>query len=1358
MHCSFALFSSLLYFLAESPSLTSRRLSVRRVPRSFSRTLHARDQGIEFPSSFFFPGCFLRIMRYSVPVAKRTRAQTRSSLRDRRPREEIIVDEVDEDVEFLGEADLMVENWRNSSKGLAEAEDVISIDSVDSADLGNGDGVPVVGESGFLDSAQSRSCSGKLDGRRKDSSHVDCDEGDVSSDKPVGVRTALNPDSTMRRKQEGPLKNSGAAVSVRDGSIGEISGSKCDCGKKLNLTSSPGRDMVETAALKVDEEHSYIEIMDVSDEMETSSSEDEVSSSEDNNTASEDEDCVGKMSTTSVSMGNSSSSSEEDVGDGKNASKCEITEEESAFNGPQEGKPLPDLKIWKASQCDITEEESASDRHREGMPVPDLKKRKVLGLKILTSSLRGEDHDKESDVNVCEERNCVALRTRSHFGRQGRDMMKVGTCSHPICLDDDDLGLSQNYCVKDEFLINLDSHHVRDKTYFGAMSSYRKASSMSVVDKSMDVKDDDISDSEKHNPENFSPKSIKRKARSNIDDGPECLQKECGKGEDIPSMKRKAGSNIENVAECQRRECGKGEDFPFLSKKKRVRSPQDCDVIKILVDSIWDKGEISPKKVDAFRDATCEGETNRQSSGCILPLKFTFGEGEPEQLEKSDYEKELDKLWDELDFCLRTREIDSYNTDMVESKDVDPQPDFDRVTLCSQGNHEFILDEEIGSRCKHCFFLQLEIKYVPPVLSTDPLEKSGRRVCGRYDREDYLLEKLHSQDSSCDLQDGLAPANVHGTVWDLIPGVRSNLYPHQREGFEFIWKNIAGGIQLDELRRQTTVGCDGGCIISHAPGTGKSRLTIVFLQTYMELFPRCRPVIIAPRSMLLTWEEEFRKWNKDIAFHNLNNPELSGRESKTAMSLLRHFKHGDLGKKYVRMAKLYSWRKKSSILGVSYALFRSFTWQNRKDGTPRNKTEDEQRKILLELPGLLVLDEGHTPRNDRSLIWKALRKVETQRRIILSGTPFQNNFDELFNTLCLVRPKFAERIPLGCFGNFPRKRGRKRSKVRGEWDVMAQSIVKKNNDGLEKLRAMIDPFVHVHKGNILKERLPGLRDSVIVLRPGELQKSLLDIVQSVKNTFLLGHLVSSISVHPFLFSQCSVSESEGLTVDRSNLESLRKKPEAGVKTRFLVELIRLSEAMHEKVLVFSQFIVPLTFIRDLLKSTFHWTDGKELLYMDGQADIKQRQSSINAFNDPTSEVRVLLASTKACSEGINLVGASRVVLMDVVWNPSVERQAISRAYRLGQENVVYIYHLITSGTIEAEKYCRQVEKDRLSELVFASSDPGQKVTSTGPDDKILEELIHHPSLSDMFERIIHQPKESNLIETFNLVDISQASL
>ncbi|KAI7979107.1 SNF2 domain-containing protein CLASSY 3 [Camellia lanceoleosa] len=161
--------------------------------------------------------------------------------------------------------------------------------------------------------------------------------------------------------------------------------------------------------------------------------------------------------------------------------------------------------------------------------------------------------------------------------------------------------------------------------------------------------------------------------------------------------------------------------------------------------------------------------------------------------------------------------------------------------------------------------------------------------------------------------------------------------------------------------------------------------------------------------------------------------------------------------------------------------------------------------------------------------------------------------------------------------------------------------------------------------------------------------------------------------------------------------------------------------------------------------------------MDGKCDAKQRQSSISLLNDPASEVQVLLASTKACCEGINLVGASRVVLLDVVWNPSVERQAISRAYRLGQKKIVYVYRLITSGTMEGEKYIRQAEKDRLSELVFSSSDGGvcrsEKISCTVSEDEILQEMVQHEKLSHMFEKILNQPKESDLIDTFGLVDL-----
>lgn len=597
-------------------------------------------------------------------------------------------------------------------------------------------------------------------------------------------------------------------------------------------------------------------------------------------------------------------------------------------------------------------------------------------------------------------------------------------------------------------------------------------------------------------------------------------------------------------------------------------------------------------------------------------------------------------------------------------------------------------------------------------------------------------------------------SHVEGTVWDIIPGLKKSMYQHQQEGFEFIWKNLEGTLNLEQLKVSDSNDV-GGCIISHAPGTGKTRLTIVFLQTYLELFPNSKPVIIAPASMLLTWEEEFRKWGVAIPFHNLNNLEPSGSENFADVNISdMNGKRGGT-KDLIRLVKLFLWSKHKSILGISYSLYEKLVGEkpkvdkdNKKGMKKQKKETEELRRVLLEFPGLLVLDEGHTPRNQRSRIWKALTQVETKRRIILSGTPFQNNFSELYNILCLVRPAFANLIPSD-LKKFCQKKSMRRKVAVGQKSASTDRFAAV---AIEELKGMIQPFVHVHKGSILQESLPGLKDCVIVLNPAsDLQKRIIDNIECSKNTFEFEHQLALSTVHPSLMLQVSHSKKEESVIDRALLERLRLNPNEGSKTRFLMELVRLSVALKEKVLVFSQFIQPLCLIKEQLCSIFNWKEGKELLQMQGRLDQERRQLLINGFNDPKSEAKILLASTKACSEGINLVGASRVVLLDVVWNPSVERQAISRAYRLGQTKMVYTYHLIMLGTAEWEKYCKQAEKDRLSELVFSSSHKENEKQKTSPElsaDEILNEMISHDKLKGIFERIIYQPKESKLIETF----------
>ncbi|KAG8493712.1 hypothetical protein CXB51_011666 [Gossypium anomalum] len=794
---------------------------------------------------------------------------------------------------------------------------------------------------------------------------------------------------------------------------------------------------------------------------------------------------------------------------------------------------------------------------------------------------------------------------------------------------------------------------------------------------------------------------------------------------------------------------------PKTSKRRRSASAKfdQVHLLSVFVDSILDNQD---------SDSSTQGEDpilQQETYENPLPLKFTFGVEDSIVPEKTEFENEMDSLWSEMQISLMSDPTSTLPSPL-ENEDADVsefEHDTTTHSLCLQGKHHLVLDEEIGMKCKFCSFLLLEIKDISPPFMTDRFGKYERQFSGIVDYS--MFDGLHCEDSNNDMSGFDHSAEIEGTVWEIIPNLKTKLYPHQHEGFEFIWNNIAGGIYRDKSKNSSK-GC-GGCIISHAPGTGKTLLTIVFLQTYLNEYPSCRPVIVAPRSMLLTWEAEFRKWKVDIPFHNLNTLDFSGKEKPKAIGLYEKFKlkvpcqDRALAR---RLVKLLSWKSDRGILGISYKLFVQLAVVDNEEKHKCTTLNKDVSKILLELPGLFVLDEGHTPRNDDTLIWKALSRIKTERRIILSGTPFQNNFDELFNTLYLVRPKFVEGIQSRHRVEVNKKCSDEGKEAKRKWAYLTGSIGKDDIYEAEKLRelkAVIKPFVHVHNGRILQTTLPGLRHSVVVLRPSDLQNRILERVKETKNALLRDYYVSLISTHPSLLQQLSnkedIKEKVSSIVSMDMLERIRLKPDKGVKTKFLMELLKLSGALGEKVLVFSQYLEPLNLIVDQIKDFFKWKEMEEILYMDGQCEMKQRQRVINVFNDPTSKARVLLASTKACSEGINLVGGSRVVLLDVTWNPSVERQAICRAYRLGQQRIVYTYHVISSGTMERLKCYRQAEKDRLSELLFSAShrrDDHHKKGFNCPEDKILEAMVGQEQFTSMIEKIINEPKDSDLIVTY----------
>ncbi|XP_073354682.1 SNF2 domain-containing protein CLASSY 3-like [Aegilops tauschii subsp. strangulata] len=157
------------------------------------------------------------------------------------------------------------------------------------------------------------------------------------------------------------------------------------------------------------------------------------------------------------------------------------------------------------------------------------------------------------------------------------------------------------------------------------------------------------------------------------------------------------------------------------------------------------------------------------------------------------------------------------------------------------------------------------------------------------------------------------------------------------------------------------------------------------------------------------------------------------------------------------------------------------------------------------------------------------------------------------------------------------------------------------------------------------------------------------------------------------------------------------------------------------------------------RKEFNWTKRNELMYMSGNFSVKTRKALMVDYNDMESEAKVMLAWTKVCGEGITLFGASRVVLFDVVCNPSVQRQAIGRAYRIGQQKIVQTNNLIGEGTQEKGTYDIQAKKEQMSKLLFSC---GPQPVECNPSsefisiNRILEQMTEDENLKEIFVNIL----------------------
>ncbi|KAK2999021.1 hypothetical protein RJ639_022732 [Escallonia herrerae] len=514
----------------------------------------------------------------------------------------------------------------------------------------------------------------------------------------------------------------------------------------------------------------------------------------------------------------------------------------SSIGVAEERKDELESSIMKGGSIDEVEK----DRSIEG----GLKRRKFSGLDILVDSSKVKSEETKSVAN--------RLRSRS-VPKSKRRKLNLGTISRPFTVDDldstsgNDEDTDEND-MKDTEPASKSGQKGRGKLVKRPVGNHIRGPTDCdlVIEDELDPfsGSDDVGD---ENDAKVLPRtsaevegiSSKPTERRHIDAvGNKALDHSKGNRDDSDE---KVGKDALTIG---RKGNGK---FEKPTGGRHIHTRKGFDPLKILTDSIWEKVS------SLLEDTVPPSPVEEVPAETTLVYKFRFEDEVPKPPEKSYWDQQSDVLFEEMAMALRSSEIGSSSSAMrvLASREISPslKPDnnlaifwpieddsFPTRTeaspaiLCQRGIHEYILDDQIGLICRICSFVEVEIKHILPSFCKNPRGRSGNQYYGK-DGCSFFTE-LQSQDPVSENPDGRVCTK--GTVWDLVPGIK-DLYPHQCEGFEFMWKNVAGGIYIDKLEKPLS-GAGGGCIISHAPGTGKTLMTIVFLQSFLNLYPESKPL------------------------------------------------------------------------------------------------------------------------------------------------------------------------------------------------------------------------------------------------------------------------------------------------------------------------------------------------------------------------------------------------------------------------------------------------------------------------------------------------------------------------------------
>ncbi|GKT93260.1 lymphoid-specific helicase [Colletotrichum tofieldiae] len=484
-------------------------------------------------------------------------------------------------------------------------------------------------------------------------------------------------------------------------------------------------------------------------------------------------------------------------------------------------------------------------------------------------------------------------------------------------------------------------------------------------------------------------------------------------------------------------------------------------------------------------------------------------------------------------------------------------------------------------------------------------------------------------------------------------------------------------------------------ILADEMGLGKTVQTISLIAHTREQNYLGPHLIVAPLSTLSNWMDEFEKWCPDIPvvlFHG----DAKQRAKIKREQLDPNMKNGMPTKKFPVVCTSYE------MVLRERATLAKFQW------------------------AFIIIDEGHRMKNFESKLFQELENFTSATRLLITGTPLQNNLRELWALLHFLMPGiFKDWEAFEEWFNFDDLQDEE-----GTEEFIAD---RENQELIKKIHVILQPLLLRRVKADVAAHLPKKREYILF---APMTKEQTDIYNAIndKNVDTRAYLENKQRRVNILEQAKKEMSAKKLGNPDMQLRLVCNSPHnffdpwsyedsppvdesivtSSGKMLMLDRLLPVLFAKGHKVLIFSQFKTQLDILQDYCELR-KWNACR----LDGSVSQESRRDQIKEFNE-NPEFKIFLLSTRAGGQGINLASADTVILFDSDWNPQQDLQAQDRCHRIGQNRPVIVYRLATKGTVEEELLLSADAKRRLEKLIIKKGSfktMGQKVNLKEDLDK-----------------------------------------